>query len=57
MSEQEVVVEEVARVVKSSEEGCCYGCFKVAPKVDLPGSLCPECIATRSAVIESTEEQ
>jgi hypothetical protein len=53
MSDQEQVVELPTRVVAVSAEGCCYGCFCVKPKTELPGSLCLECTSARQVLAEA----
>lgn len=56
MSDADQIVEEPIRAVSIAVEGCCYGCFKVTAKAELPNGLCVECVAARSAVLNSTEE-
>jgi hypothetical protein len=37
-------------------DACCYGCFKIRPKAELPQWLCKECVNARAAEAEAKKQ-
>lgn len=59
-AEQTTSEEPQKSLIKKAAEypdACCYGCFHIGPREEMPGWLCKECVAKRAAAKAEKEAE